>query len=1012
VTGVLTLARALVHRLGTTLVILVVALCASAAATVGPTYYAAAKHSILQDTLSDAGVVGRGFQAVQQGPVQDSLPSLSAKVRHELDVATKGAGNADRLFSPPVESVETKVFFPARAQNTLLVSRTDVCRHLRFARGNCPGATGQIAVSTSLATLNRWTIGQSVRPAGRAPLTITGIYVPPDTDNDYWFLRGATYFPAENPTSQNAPFDALFTPAETIAGLSGDPQGTDVISRALVSARAHPGDVELLRRTADRLSNSRLLARNRITITTGLAGTTETVTSSWHALAVPVFVVTAELLVLTWLLLFLVVTDAVEARGTEIALAKLRGYGAGRALRFGLSEPTVLLVLALPLGALTGWALTGVLAQVLLREATPVGLPGLGWFGAAVASVGGIAAIGVAARRTLTRPVVEEWRRTGRRATDRGWVFDAVVLTAAVAGLIQLFVSGTLTSTSHSALALLVPGLLGLAVAVVASRLLPLACRAAYGRTRRGGGLGPFLAVRHLARRPGGTRTTMILATAVALATFSLASWSVGTSNRSRVADLTVGAPTVITVAPKVGTDLGALVTRIDPGGKHAAAVESFTSSGTSFVAVQPERFAAVANWRAGFVRDAAALLSKLHPSAPDPVTLRGDRVRVKVDVGALHPAGDRLILNVVAQGATSPTPIELGPLPAAHESARLGASLPCDICTVRGLEVDTPGSRPVQVRGTLTFSDFEVHTPSGWRQVPNSTSAGEWTDLQDQRVGIQVQNDSIRWSFVAVAGVPGTLSVHDHPEPLPAVVSSALAGDSSTVEATGLNGAGITVAVSGRAANVPGAPASGVVADLTYAERAAAGNVAPATAQVWVRGSTDDVFRGLRSAGVPILGSQSSADLDDELGRQGPGLASVLFLADAAAAAILAALAAVLSLSVAARRRRYEYAALAATGAPSQSLFAALAIEQLAVVGFAMVTGVAAGLLSTGLAAHSVPGFVTEPADALLRYRPDLLFLGVTLGAGFLLVLSAAALAAAALLRTVSPEQLREAPS
>ena len=1000
------------HRLGTTLVILVVALCASAAATVGPTYYSAAKHSILQDALSHAGVIGRGFQAVQQGPVQDSMSTLESQVTKELNAATRGAANADRLFAPSVESIETKVFFPRRAQNTLLVARTDVCHHLRFARGNCPGATGQVAVSSSLAQLNRWTIGQSIRPAGRGPMTVTGIYVPPATDNDYWFSRGTSYFPAENPTAQVAPFDALFTPAETIAAFSGDPQGTDVVSRALVSAHAQPADADLLQRVAERLSNSPLFTRNRITVTTGLAGTTDTVKSSWHALSVPVFVVTAELLVLTWLLLFLVVTDAVDARGTEIALAKLRGYGAGRALRFGLSEPTVLLMVALPLGALLGWALTGVLAQVLLRDGTPVGLPGLGWFGAAVASVGGIAAIAVAARRTITRPVVEEWRRTGRKTTDRGWVFDAVVLTAAVAGLIQLFVSGTLTSARHSALALLVPGLLGLAVAVVASRLLPLACRATFGRTRRGGGLGPFLAVRHLARRPGGTRTTMILATAVALATFSLASWSVGATNRQRVAALTVGAPTVLTVAPKVGTDLGAVVDRIDPGGKRAAAVVNFTSNGTSFAAVQPKRFAAVANWRAGFVPDAAALLSKLHPPAPDPVTLQGDQIRMRVDIGALSPVRDRLILNVVAQGATAPTPVDLGVLPEAHRTVRLQASLPCQICTVRDLEVDPPGSRPAQVRATLTVSDIEMHTPAGWRPVPNAASSGEWTDLQDQRVGIQVQDDGVRWSFVAVAGVPAMLSVHDHPEPLPAVVSSALAGDSATVEATGLNGAGVTVAVAGRAPNVPGAPANGVVTDLTYAERTAAGNIAPATAQVWVRGPVDEVRRGLHSAGIPILSSQSSAGLEDEFRRQGPGFASVLFLADALAAAVLAALAAVLSVSVAARRRRYEYAALAATGAPSQSLYAALAIEQLVVVGFAMMTGVASGLLSVGLAAHSVPGFVSEPADALLRYRPDALFLGLTLGAGFLIVLASGALAAAALMRTVSPEQLREAPS
>jgi putative ABC transport system permease protein len=165
-------------------------------------------------------------------------------------------------------------------------------------------------------------------------------------------------------------------------------------------------------------------------------------------------------------------------------------------------------------------------------------------------------------------------------------------------------------------------------------------------------------------------------------------------------------------------------------------------------------------------------------------------------------------------------------------------------------------------------------------------------------------------------------------------------------------------------------------------------------------------------AAGVVVVGEQSSSSLDDEFGRQGPGLASVLFLADAAAAAVLAALAAVLSLSAAARRRRYEYAALAATGATNRSLYGALAIEQLVVVGFGAVTGVVAGLIAIALAGHNVPEFVTSPTSSLLRYRPDILFLGLTLGGAVVLLLAAAAAPAAALLRSVNPEQLREAPS
>lgn len=1009
-TGALTLFRALVHRLGTTLVILLVALCASAAATVGPTYYIAAKSSIMQDTLSHVNVSGRSFQVVQQGPIQDSLPGLEDTVQRELLKVVGNTATVDRLFAPPITSIETNVFFPDKIQQVLLGTRTNFCAHLHFAKGSCPTATNDVVIATSLAASNDWSVGDKVQPQGRPVLTITGIYVPPDINNNYWLSRGATYFPAENPFIQVAPYDALFTPASTLAALKGHPQGTDTVSRALVPARMTSSDVDSVAQLADQFNTSTALRQAQANAQTSMDATADNIKDSWRALAIPVVLVTAELLVLTWLLLFLVVTETVEARGTEIALAKLRGHSSGRALIFGLGEPAVLLAIALPVGAVLGWLLTRVLSTVLLRDGTHVGLPGLAWVASLVASIGGVAAIALAARRTVTRPVVEQWRRTGRRSTDRSWVFDAVVLTGAVAGLLQLFVSGTLDSTKHSALALLVPGLLGIALAVVGSRLLPMACRAMFARTRRGGGLGPFLAVRYIARRPGGTRTTMILATAVALATFSLASWSVSSTNRSRVADMSVGAPTVLTVAPRAGTDLPTVVQRIDPGGRSLTTVKSFFSADVVLLGVQPSRFAAVANWSGEHAPSGSELTSTLHPPAPAPIRLDGDRVRVTVDVGNLKPTGGELMLNMFAPGGFAPTPIDLGPIAKANSTVSLTADIPAP-GVVRSLQVVPPGAQRIQMEGTVTVRAIDVHDQSGWHHAAGAFADGVWTDTQDQNVQLDADGEQLRWSFVAAGGQPATVTVHDHPEPLPALVSSELAGSNGSVQATGLDGAGVIVAVAGRVPTVPSAPSNGVVVDLTYAERVAGGNDSPSLAQVWVRGDADRVVRALRAAHVNVVGRQSSSRLNDELSRQGPGLASVLFLADAGAAAVLAALAAVLSLSAAARRRRYEYAALAATGATTRSLYSALAIEQLVVIGFGSVIGVVAGLLAIGLAGHSVPEFVNTPSANLVAYQPDAVFLGLTLGAAFVVLLAAAAAAAAALLRSVTPEQLREAP-
>ena len=1010
-TGALTLLRALLHRAGTTAVIVLVALCAAAAATVGPTYYTAAKDSILEDSLRATNVIGRSFQAVQQGAVQGTVDELTSTVEGEINRVVGGAAEADRLFGPQVRALETNAFFADGGENIGLVWREAVCDHIEFASGRCPDAEREITVSTSLARTKGWKIGDVVRPAAGGKLRIVGIHRPPPAPGDYWSGRAARYFPTELPSSiAGVAYDAMFTDRSTIEGFPGNPQGSVIVARPLDIERVVPADTDRLVAVDKELATSTEL--RGAAVVTALEATMETVHESWSALAIPVIVVTAELLVLTWLLLFLVVTDAVEARGTEIALAKLRGYAGFRSLAFGLGEPVAVLAFALPAGAFVGWGLTALLSRALLREDTPVTLPALGWVAAAVATLGGIAAVLVAARSTLTRPVVEQWRRTGRRATDRGWVFDGIVLTGAVAGLAQLGLSGSIGSAKSSALALLVPGLLGLAVAVVASRLLPVACRALFGRTRGRGGLGAFLAVRHIARRPGGTRTTMILGTAMALATFSIAAWAIADANRSRVARLSVGAPTALSVVPPPGVRLGDVVDAVDPGGKEASAVYMFDGGERTLVAVQPQRFAAVANWDGGSAGDTGPLLERLHPPAPASVVLDGTEVRLRMRVDRLAPAGGEVTLDVVAAGGTAPTPVELGTVARAGTEVTLTGSLSGCPCLLRDLQLSPPGGTAAQLRGDVTLTGIEVRGTAGWRAVDDALQADRWLDLQDQQVRIGAVPDGLRWSFFAIAGVPPTLTTHDRPSSLPAVVAPPVARSGSSVIYSGLDAHDVELAVIGRTSTVPGAPLDGAIVDLEYATRAAFGNTAPATAEVWVDGDADRIRRGLIDAGVAVIGSRTTADLDAQLSRQGPGLASVLFLADAAAAAILAALAAVLSLSAAARRRRYEYAALGATGATPRTLFTALALEQLVVVGFGAIVGIGAGLVAIAVAGASVPEFVVAPPAELLRHSPPVLLLVGVLGTAFAALLVAAVAAAAMLLRSVSPEQLREAPT
>ena len=676
--------RGMVQRGGTTVMILAVALVATAAAATGPIYYQAARTSILRDTVAGTGFAGRGYEANETGAIPGLLGQLQPAVRSQLGHSL-GPLSGRGLFAAPVYAVETSMAYQQYGTSVPLVWRSGVCAQLRIS-GRCPTARGQVLVSRRMAVLTGWHLGQRVRFAGWPAFTITGLYRMPDQGRGYWFGRGSVYF------SALSPIDALFTPRVTLEQGPPQQQGTAVADDLLNQTRLTGGEVPPLASGMTAFTTSAALQQQQVLVTTAIPATLQAVQASWRAVEIPVVLITAQLLAACLLLLFLSVTDAIDARGHEVSLAKLRGRGGWRTILFGMSEPVLLLALALPAGTLAGWAATAALSRVLLRPGTTVGLPPLAWATAGLATAGGLLAVVLAARRTLRRPVVEEWRRSGRKPDARGWVADAVLATGAAAGLLDLAVTGQIGSARHGALGLLVPGLLGLAIAVIASRLLPLACRSAFARTGTRGGIGLFLALRHVARRPGGTRTTIVLATAFALSTFAVTAWAVDRNNEHLVAAAEVGAPVVLTVGVPAGRNLGAIVGRADPGGHLAAAVDRYTSAssgsaGLTVLGVDPQRFARVAAWRPGFTpRPPAELARQLAPPAPAPVILTGSALRVTVDVHALSPPKSVLSADVT----TGASPVILGPLPARGVVTLTAPLVGCP-CVLQDLDLTPP---------------------------------------------------------------------------------------------------------------------------------------------------------------------------------------------------------------------------------------------------------------------------------------------------------------------------------
>lgn len=114
------------------------------------------------------------------------------------------------------------------------------------------------------------------------------------------------------------------------------------------------------------------------------------------------------------------------------------------------------------------------------------------------------------------------------------------------------------------------------------------------------------------------------------------------------------------------------------------------------------------------------------------------------------------------------------------------------------------------------------------------------------------------------------------------------------------------------------------------------------------------------------------------------------------------------LGIYISARRRRYEYAALEATGVTRPALRRSLLIEMGVLTAFGSVLGIITGLAAIAIALHAVPEFISIP-PVTLSYRPPGAHLALLLAPAIVVLLAAGLAAALALLGGIRSDQLRD---
>lgn len=951
-------------RAGSSLALLVAATVAVAAASIGPFYLVTAYGTVLQAKLAQAGAsataVNVGDFVTSPQAVALSAPALAMGSRH-------GMG---RWFGPARASytaeVDASVRFP-------LVARPGVCRHLTFVSGGCPAARGQIVLTTRSARALGAHVGTVIHPAGPigvGPLTVAGIVVPGNPLAPYWL--GQDFF-----GYGDGHLDSAFTVVPTVAGLPT----TALVQLPLEPRRVDPGNlgtVEGVVQAYEAAATQQL----GLTATTGLFSAVDAYVSSADLMAVIVVLVDLQLVLLSLFVIYGLVAQSALVRSREVAIARLRGLPRASVLAFGLGEPAVVLVVALPVGLLIALGLT-VLAQHTLLPNTRVTVDPTAIFAALATEAGGLAAVAAGSHRLLAAPLQRQLLalEVPPPAPARAAV-DAAALAVALAALVELVVAGAVDGHQPNPLSVLAPGILAVAVAIASIRAVPIIARAVIRRTAKGPRVGLGIAVRQVARRPSGLRQMAVVTVAVALACFAVAGWAVAAANRVVRADFALGAARVLDVHLPAGLGLEQAVDYADPSGRYAMAAMVQTGPGPNLLAVQPSRLQRVGYWPPGMSRAPLAQLVRwLSPPVQPPLEVSGAELRATVTLArAPNPPPDLQLDLVDSQG--NPQLVDFGylsPGTRTYEAKLPGVCLrgcratqivpewtPPQTSLATGQEVN---AGPRSVSYSIIIDAFQQRSGAGWRAVTNRLGeASYWTASGP---GMRVQVIKVDGRSALQLLVQDSASDTTSPSVYAAALPSVLPGvmtrgasvqDPAAAPVSDFDGTGIVLDAKYEVAALPQVGGDGFLVNLGAAVRAETGPPAQTVDQVWLSaGAPATVVSRLRQQGVTFGSSLTPGPALGILNRSGPALAYTFFLFAMGAAALLALGGSVFAAAATARRRAFEVAVLRAIGVSDRELAWSLLAENLILLGPGVVLGAITGVGGVLLALPSVPEFTSS---------------------------------------------------
>jgi putative ABC transport system permease protein len=1034
--GSLLVWRALRWRAGSSMTFFAVSVAAIVAAAAGPVYLHGADQTLLSTTLSSSSVVETG---VSLSPESSSY----VPPRLLLDAAASVPGGAGRAagarFEAPITTVDVNVRIPVVSAGVLgtmqLVSRSGACNVLRFVAGGCPRRAGEVVLTTRTAKALGVRVGGSVHPLWKGQslpaLRVTGLVLPGDTSSPYWWEND--YFPYGTSGPYTGPIvdDGFVSQAEAgrLATLAPTSDLVQLPLRtASLGATAVPAFLHALASWTSRLGT-----RDAIHAETQLPAVLAGASNGEGAARTIVAVVSLELVLLALLVVFAIARTTSALREPDVRVAELRGLPKRSMVRIALREPVLMLLAALPIGLAVAYFVLLAVDRAVLGTTSGTTLDSLAIEAGVAGCLAGLVAAALGSqhvwrdRRPDEPPAAEQQRRSRRAA-----VLDALAVALAAAGVAEMAGQSARSGSGVAPLAYLGPGLLALGVSVLTARALVLLARRAVralGWSRR---VALSLALRNLGRRPGRARQAIVPAIASGLLVFAVAGSAVAGANHAMQARFEVGAPVVLDVAPRPGVDLLTAVRRADPSGDHAmAAARISTSTGTT-LAVDPQRFAAVASWPSSLSPTSAeGVARELAPPTPPPrlVPAAAELLVSADELTPLTPGPDLQaeLFDLAGEGELT---VDFGDLrPGFHTYSADLAGLCPGGCRLDQLDLawTSPGAGQQPGAGIarsyqLRISSVATRRTAGAAARPIRAllgGTGTWRASAFAVVaGSESQGLEIEADLIAASSSGGvTVSPFDVPPVLPAVATSELVGldgtpsDPNRVYLSGLDGSDLSAQARTVVPALPSVGNDASMIDLSFAERLMQGQPLDVTWQVWCSGTPSaGLLSRLRREGVAILSVHRASSALAAIDRSGPAVGFSLYTVAAAAAALLALGVLLFDVASEARRRRIELSGLSAVGIPLRALRRSLLVESSVLAVAGAVAGTVATMVSASLALAFLPEF--PPGRVGPPLATGLPWLDVVLtGLAMLVLLEAAALAASvAVVAGVRPEQLRMA--